>query len=327
MMTVRVLVSGILALLAVALPPLPAGAQSYPSRPITLLVPFPAGGSNDVAARLLAQALSSSLGQPIVVENRGSGAGGTVGTGSAAMAAPDGYTLVMGSTSTLAVAPALYSKLEYDPIKSFAPVSLLSSVPLLLVATASLPANSLADLIALARAEPGQLDFGSAGVGTLAHLTGELFKTSAKIDVVHVPYRGGAPALADLMAGRIQFMFETVQLTVPQIEAGKLKPIAVTGVKRHPLLPNVPTIEESGIAGFRAELWFGLLAPAGTPAAIVDRLNAETVKALESPELRAAFTSKGLNPVTSTPQEFAKLIATEYARWSEVVKASGAKAE
>ena len=327
-MQIRTRTRAIVLLLAVlASLPMIASAQSYPTRPITLLVPFPAGGSNDAAARLVAQALAVRLGQPVVVENKGAGAGGTVGTGMAASAPPDGYTLVTGSTSTLAVAPALYPKLEYDPVKSFAPISLLSSVPLLLVAHTSVPANTVSELVALAKAKPGQLSFGSAGVGTLAHLTGESLKTEAKIDAVHVPYRGGAAALADLIGGRIQYMFETVQLTVPQIEAGKIKAVALTGSKRHPLLPNTPTIAESGFAEFRAELWFGILAPVGTPPAIIDRLSAETRMALESPELRAAFVAKGLDPTSSTPQAFAQIISSEYKRWSEIVKISGAKVE
>jgi tripartite-type tricarboxylate transporter receptor subunit TctC len=322
----RRVVAGFFLFSLALLGPGPALAGPYPERSITIIVPFPAGGSTDTAARLLADALSRQMGQPVVIENRG-GAGGTIGSALAARAAPDGYTLLIGSTSTHAVAPSLYAAPGYDPVASFEPISLVASGPLVLVIHPSVHANAMQDLIALAKSSPGQLNFGSAGIGTTSHLVGEMFKSMADIDVVHVAYRGGAPALNDLLAGRLQFLFDTVQLLLPQIDAKKITPLAVTAAKRHPSLPDVPTVAEAGLPGFEAELWFGLLAPAGTSPPILDRLNAETVKALASPGLARSLSEKGIDPVSSTRQEFAAYMARERAKWGTAVVESGAKLE
>lgn len=311
-------------LLAAALVSPSAMAQNYPNKPLRLIVPFPPGGPTDIVGRMVGQKLADGLGQPVVVENR-PGAGGTVGSEAAAKSAPDGYTLLYGSTSTLGIAPSLYPKLGYDAIKSFAPISLVSSGPLLVVVNPAVPAKTLKELIALAKAKPGQLNYGSAGNGTPLHLAGELFKTLAGVDLVHIPYKGGAPAITDTVAGQVQIVFEGLPATAQFIRAGKLRALAITGTKRDPTLPDVPTVAEAGLPQFQVAFWSGLVAPAGTPKDIVARLNAEVVKALATPEVRETLAKQGLEPSGNSPEQFAAFIGEENARWARVVKVSGAK--
>lgn len=299
-------------------------AQSYPSRPVTIVVPFPPGGPTDITARRLAAALSSQFGQQFVIDNK-PGAGGTVGTAFVAKAQPDGYTLLWGGTSTIAVAPSLYRNLTYEPLKDFLPVSLAASGPLLLAGTPSLPANNLKELITLARAAPSKLNFASAGTGTSTHLTGELFKARANIDIVHVPYKGGGPALNDVLGGQVQLIFDTLAIILPHVKSGKLRAFAVTSANRHPLIPDIPTVAESGFPGFESTVWFGMLAPAKTPREVVTRLSAEMRSAAARPDLQETFSSQGFDTVSNTPDAFAELIRSETAKWTEVVRVSSSK--
>jgi tripartite-type tricarboxylate transporter receptor subunit TctC len=303
-----------------------ACAQDYPSKPVTLVVPFPPGGPTDITARTLAAALSTQLGQQFVVENK-PGAGGTLGSGLVARAQPDGYTLLWGGTSTLAVAPSLYRSLPYEPLKSFSPVSLAASGPLLLAGSPALQANDLREFVSLAKSARGRLNFASAGTGTSTHLTAELLKSQANIDLVHVPYKGGGPALAGVLGGEVQVIFDTFAILLPHVRSGKLKAFAVTSPNRHPLIPEIPTVAESGFPGFESTVWFGLVAPAGTPREIVQRLSAGIRAAAASPALREAFAKHGLDTINSTPEMFAEWIRTETAKWTQVVRASGARAE
>lgn len=299
-------------------------AQGYPNKPLKLIVPFPPGGPTDIVGRLMAQKLSEGLGQQIVVENR-AGAGGTVGSDAAAKAPADGYTLLYGSTSTLAIAPSLYPNLPYQPLQAFAPISLVSIGPIFVTVHASVPAQTLAEFIALARSKPGQLNYSSAGNGTPPHLAGELFKSVAGVNLVHVPYKGGGPAVAGLVAGDVQAVFEGLPVLGPHIRAGKLRALAITGGKRHPSLPDVPTAAEAGLANYDAHFWSGLVAPFGTPQEAIARLNAETRKALAAKEVRELLARQGVEPRDTTPGEFARFIAAEIDKWAGVVKASGAK--
>jgi tripartite-type tricarboxylate transporter receptor subunit TctC len=299
-------------------------AQGYPNKPLKLIVPFPPGGPTDIVGRLMAQKLSEGLGQQIVVENR-AGAGGTVGSDAAAKATADGYTLLYGSTSTLAIAPSLYPNLPYQPLQAFAPISLVSIGPIFVTVHASVPAQTLAEFIALARSKPGQLNYSSAGNGTPPHLAGELFKSVAGVNLVHVPYKGGGPAVAGLVAGDVQAVFEGLPVLGPHIRAGKLRALAITGGKRHPSLPDVPTAAEAGLANYDAHFWSGLVAPFGTPQEAIARLNAETRKALAAKEVRELLARQGVEPRDTTPGEFARFIAAEIDKWAGVVKASGAK--
>jgi len=303
-----------------------AGAQSYPTKPIRLVVPFPAGGTTDILAREVGQRLSLSLGQSVVVDNR-PGAGGNIGSELVAKSAPDGYTLLMATVGTHAINPSLYAKMPYDHVKDFAPVVLVAGVPNVLEVTPSLPVNSVADLIKLAKEKPGQINFASSGNGTSIHLSGELFKTMAGVDMTHVPYKGSAPALTDLIGGQVQVMFDNLPSSLPQIKAGKLRAIAVTSAERAPALPNVPTIAESGLPGFEATSWFGLVAPAGTPPAIIARINADVNQWLQSPEAREKLLAQGAAAAGGTPEQFAAYIRTETEKWARVVKASGAKVD
>jgi tripartite-type tricarboxylate transporter receptor subunit TctC len=303
-----------------------ASAQSYPNRAIRLVVPFPAAGTTDILARAAAQKLTEAFGQSVVVDNR-PGAAGNIGSDLVAKSAPDGYTLLMGTVGTHAINPSLYSKMPYDHVKDFVPVVLVAGVPNVLVVNPALPVNSVADLIKLAKDKPGQINFASSGSGTSIHLSGELFKTMAGVDITHVPYKGSSPALIDLIGGQVQIMFDNLPSALPQIKAGKLRAIAVTSLKRAPVLPDVPTISESGLPGFEASSWFGVLAPAGTPAPIVARINAEVNKWLQSAEAREKLLSQGAEAAGGSPEQFANHIRAESEKWAKVVKASGAKVD
>jgi tripartite-type tricarboxylate transporter receptor subunit TctC len=303
-----------------------AAYAAYPDKPIRLIVPFPAGGATDFMARSLAQKLSERLGQPIVVDNRG-GAGGTIGAEAVASAPPDGYTLLFSTMGVLAINPSLYDKLRYDPVKDFVPVSLTHTTANLLVVHPSVPAKDVKELIALAKAKPGTLTFGSSGNGTSSHLSGELFKSMAGIDITHVPYKGTGPALTDLLTGRISMMIDTVSVHVENVNAGKLRALGVTSAKRTPSLPNVPTIAEAGLPGFDVSIWLGVLAPAKTPPDVVARLNSEIRKVMAEPEMKAQLAKAGIDPLTSTPDEFAATIKSDMAKWGKVVKASGARVD
>ncbi len=309
--------------LAVMLPSL-AAAQSYPTKPVHIVVPFPPGGSTDLLARKIGEQLSLVWHQPVIVDNRG-GAGGTIGSDFVAKAAPDGYTLLMGVTGTNAISGALYPALPYDVGKDFAPVSLVVSAPLVLVRNPSFPAATVQQLVALLKAKPGSVSFGSAGNGTSMHLTGEMFKLAAGVHMVHIPYRGSAGALQDLMSGQLQVMFGDFLVVYPQLQAGKLDALAVTSKQRNALLPHVPTIAESGFPGFEALSWQGVFAPAGTPPAIVEQLNREINKILASPEMQEYFGSRGFTLGGSTPAEFQRFVQAETIKWAKIVKASGAK--
>ena len=301
-------------------------AQNYPSRPIRLVVPFPAAGTTDILARAAAQKLSEALGQAVVVDNR-PGAGGNIGSDLVAKSAPDGYTLLMGTVGTHAINPSLYSKMPYDHVKDFVPVVLVAGVPNVLVVNPALPVNSVADLIKLAKEKPGTINFASSGSGTSIHLSGELFKTMAGVELTHVPYKGSSPALTDLIGGQVQIMFDNLPSALPQIKGGKLRAVAVTSSKRAPALPDVPTISESGLPGFEASSWFGVLAPAGTPAPIVARINAEVNKWLQSADAREKLLSQGAEAAGGSPEQFAAHIRAESDKWAKVVKASGAKVD
>jgi tripartite-type tricarboxylate transporter receptor subunit TctC len=300
--------------------------QAYPNKPIRLIVPYPAGESIDSVARLTAQHWSAALGQPIVVDNRG-GAGGTIGTEAAAKAANDGYTLLWGNVGPLAIGPSLYKKLGYDVVKDFAPVSQIANLPFVLFTSTVLPANTLTEVTAYARANPGKLNFGSTGVGSGLHLIGEMYKSQAAIDIVHVPYKGVAQALPEMMAGRVQLAFNTIPAFLPHVKAGRLKALVITANARSPLLPDVPTSAEAGMPSLIGASWHGVLAPAGTPRDVLAKLQQTLASALAVPELRNQIISQGAEPVGSSPEEFARFIAGELAKWRVVVEASGAKAE
>jgi tripartite-type tricarboxylate transporter receptor subunit TctC len=303
-----------------------ASAQGYPNRTIRLVVPFPAGGTTDILAREAAQKLTEVLGQAVVVDNR-PGAAGNIGSDLVAKSAPDGYTLLMGTVGTHAINPSLYSKMPYDHVKDFAPVVLVAGVPNVLVVNPALPVKSVSDLIKLAKDKPGQINFASSGSGTSIHLSGELFKTMAGVDMTHVPYKGSSPALTDLIGGQVQIMFDNLPSALPQIKAGRLRAIAVTSLKRASVLPDIPTINESGLPGFEASSWFGVLAPAGTPAPIVLRINAEVNQWLQSAVAREKLLSQGAEAAGGSPEQFANHIRAETEKWAKVVKASGAKVD
>lgn len=303
-----------------------AFGQAYPNRAIRLVVPFPAGGTTDILARDVAKRLTETLGQSVVVDNR-AGAGGNIGSDIVAKSAPDGYTLLMGTVGTHSINPSLYTKMPYDHVKDFAPVVLVAGVPNVLVVYPPLPVNSVADLIKLAKAKPGTINFASSGSGTSIHLSGELFKTMAGVDMVHVPYKGSAPAVTDLMGGQVQIMFDNLPSSLQQIKAGKLRAIAVTSLKRAPALPDVPTIAESGLPGFEASSWFGVLAPAGTPPAVIAKINNEVNAWLQSAEGRQQLMTQGAEAAGGTPEQFAAHIRSETEKWAKVVKASGAKVD
>ena len=301
-------------------------AQPYPAKPVKIIVPFPPGGPTDVVGRFVATKLGEALGQQFVVENR-AGAGGTVGSETVSQAPADGYTLLYGSTSTLAMAPSLYRKLGYDPRKSFAPVSLVSTGPLLIAVNANVPAATLAQLIALAKEKPASLNYGSAGNATPPHLAAEMFKSLANVNLTHVPYKGGGPALTAVAGGEVQVIFEGLVTVLPQIKAGRLRALAITGTARDAALPDLPTVAEAGLPAFQVNFWSGLVAPAGTPADVVTVLNGALRKALATPDARDTLTKFGLVPAGSTAPEFARFIDTEIARWEKVIQSSGAKVD
>jgi tripartite-type tricarboxylate transporter receptor subunit TctC len=304
---------------------LPALAQDkWPSKPITYVVPFPTGGTTDILARLIAQRLGAALGTTVVVDNK-PGAGGNIGSEIAARAAPDGYTILGGTISSHAINVSLYSKLGYDPVKSFAPITLIGSNPNVLVVPASSPFKSLADIIAEAKAKPGSIAFASAGNGTSQHLSGELLKSLAKIDLVHVPYKGSAPAIQDVIGGQVPMMFDTSVVAGPHIQSGKLRALAVTSGKRAPAFPNVPTVAEAGLPGYELVSWQALFAPAGTPQPILDRLYAEIVGILKSAEMQERLASLGMEPSGMTPAELSTFQRAEIEKWARVIKAAGVK--
>jgi len=308
-----------------------AGAQtnpaaSYPSRAITMVVPFPAGGTTDILGRFVGQALSAAWSQPVVIENRG-GAGGNIGAGAVAKAAPDGYTLLVGTVGTNAINASLYAKMPYDTLKDFVAVTQIAAVPNMLVVTPSLPVNSVAELIAYAKANPGKLNMASSGNGTSIHLSGELFKVMTGVDMVHVPYKGSAPALNDLISGQVQLMFDNMPSALPQVKGGTLKALAVTSATRSPAMPDLPTVAEAGVPGFEASSWFGIFAPAGTPKEIVDKLQAEIARILKTPEMAERLAQQGAAPVGNTSAEFTAYTQAEFKKWADVVKASGAKVD
>jgi len=303
-----------------------APAEPYPNRPVRIIVPFPPGGGNDILARAMGARLAESLGQQFVVDNRG-GAGGLIGGQIAATSDADGYTLFLGSMGGLAHNPALRPNLPYNPVRDFAGITLLVTSPFILVVHPGVPAHSVQELLALARAKPGTLNYGSAGVASSLHMTGELFKHVAKINIVHVAYKGTAPALTDLLAGQVQMVFSTISPALPHVKTGKLRALGVTTEKRSKGAPEVPTIAEAGVPGFAVENWQGIVAPAKTPRAIVERLNREMVKILAQPALVELFGTQGLDPVGNTPAQFDKLIRAEIEKWTALVKAAGIKVD
>jgi tripartite-type tricarboxylate transporter receptor subunit TctC len=310
-------------LLAVVAPG--ALAQNYPTKPIRLIAPFAPGGGADYVARVAGQKLGAALGQPVVIDNR-AGAGGAIGTELAARSPADGYTLLVGSAGPFAILPVISAHLAYDPLKDFAPVTLVCSFPFVLVVHPSLPVKSVQELIAYAKAKPGQLNFGSPGNGSTTHLAGELLKVLAKVDVVHVPYKGVAPAVADLLAGQTQFMSGDLSTLMPQVRAGKLRALALTGAKRSPLVPELPTVAEAGVPGYEASGWFGVIAPAATPRELVLRLNAALVKGVMQADARERLAALGGEVVANTPAEFAARIREDLAKWKKLVTAIGLKA-
>jgi tripartite-type tricarboxylate transporter receptor subunit TctC len=312
----------LLAVVAAGASAQPAAGLAYPSRPLHLIVPFPPGGSTDILARVLGQKLSEVLEQPVVVDNR-PGAGGSIGAEAAAKAAPDGYTLLMGQLGPLAVSPAIYKKLPYDPVKSFAPVCLMAIVPSVLVVNTSLPFSSAAELIAYAKKNPGRLTYGSAGNGSTSHLTTEYFKLATGTDILHVPYKGVGPMLTDLVSGQVAMGINGAPAVMPHVTSGRLRALAVTSLARVPSLPDIPTLDEAGVKGFEANGWYGIVAPAGTPSAIVLRLNSGIRRAVGTPELRARLDAEGAIPAGGTPEEFGALIASEIVRWGTVLKKAG----
>jgi tripartite-type tricarboxylate transporter receptor subunit TctC len=312
-------------LFAIALAfPLLASAQGYPSKPIRLICPFPPGGAVDIASRATGAAMTKILGQVVAVENK-PGAGGNLGGAEAARSAPDGYTLFMSTSGIQAINPALYAKMPFDPNKDLTPVAPLVSLNNVLVVNPSVPVHSVKELIALAKKQPGKLTYASSGYGTSIQMSGAMFTYLTKTDIVHVPYKGSAPAVTDLLAGQTNMMFDNIPSSLPHIKAGKLRAIATTGTKRDPALPELPTIAESGVPGYESGVWFGLMAPAKTPREIIEKLNAAAVKATEDPEFKKRMTELGYNLIPGTPAHMASMIQDEIKRWAPIVKASGAK--
>lgn len=320
-----ILLRGILAACAVALLSQPAAAQTYPNKPIRVIVSAPAGGVLDVTARLIAPGLSGLLGQQLVIDNRG-GAGGLIGAELAAKAIPDGYTLLISTPGALTILPHMRS-VPYDTLRDFAPVGLISSGPFLLLSHPALPVKTLQDLLALARAQPGKLNYASSGNGVPNHLAMELLKSMTGVSITHVPYKGQAPAVTDLLAGQMNLMFNSIATMLPHVRSGRLRVLGIASSKRSPQFPDTPTIAEAGVPGFEADIWFGMLAPANTPRRIISRLNDVLVKVVRAPETRAQFEALGADPVGSSPEEFAAFIRKETEKYAKVVKLSGAKVD
>lgn len=311
---------------ALLLAPALAVAQPYPAKPIRIVVPFPPGGIADLFARIIGQKFSETWGQPGVVENR-PGAGGNIGAELVAKSAPDGYTLVTGSIGTHAVNVSLFRKLPYDPIRDFAPVSLIMEAEGLLVVHPSVPVKTVKELIALAKARPGQIAYASAGYGTAAHLAGELFKSMARVDMVHVPYKGNVPAITDLIAGQTSLLFATMPTVLPQVQAGRLKALAVTSSARAPAAPELPTIAEAALPGYSVTNWIGVFAPAGTPRDIVVKLNGEIVRIMQAPDIQKRLANEGAKFSPWTPDQFAAFVKAELAKWAKVVKEAGIRVD
>ena len=301
-----------------------AGAQAWPSKPVKIVVTFPTGGAPDILARLFSE--KAQLGQPVIVDNK-PGAGGNIGADIVAKSAPDGYTIVMGTVGTHSINGSVFAKMPYDMVKDFAPVSLIASTPNLLVVNNDLPVKTVQDLIAHAKANPDKLSFGSPGIGTSVHVSGELFKSVAGVKMTHVPYKGRQFAIPDLIGGQIQLMFDNMPSALPMAREGKIRAVAQTGAKRSPAAPDVPTVAESGLPGFEATSWFALFAPAGTPKEIVDRIAAEAQRIYKLPEVAERLAKLGLDPILSTPEDLAKYQAAEIAKWAKVVQESGARVE
>jgi tripartite-type tricarboxylate transporter receptor subunit TctC len=312
--------------LAVLAPTAPGAAQNYPDRVVRIVNPYPPGGSVDVMARLLAQKLGENLGQQFIVENR-SGGGGNTGSDSVAKAEPDGYTLLFTAPGPLTVNQTLYSKLTFDPAIDFAPIALFATAPIVLIVNPDVPAKNVQELIALARKEPGKINFASAGNGTTNHLSGELFKSMAKVDIVHVPYRGAGPAMNDLIGGHVQMFFDLMPVVLPQVTTGKVRALGAAGAARTSALPDVPTIAEQGVPGFDASSWYGLVAPAKTPEPVLAKLREEVAKALKTPDMVARIRELGSEPGAAFGKDFGAFMAAETKKWAEVIRASGAKAD
>ena len=302
-----------------------SNAQPFPTKPIKIIVPFPAGGTVDFFARVISTKLSDALGQSVLVENR-AGAGGNIAAEAVAKAAPDGYTLLMGS-EIIAINTSLYSKIGYDPVKDLAPITLVGTVPNILIVHPGLPVNSVNDLIALAKKTPGKISFASTGQGTSTHLSSELFKLMANVDMLHIPYKGGPPAIADLISGQVNMMFINMPTGITHVRSGKAKIIAVSSIKRVSQLPDVPTVDQAGVKGFETSAWSGLYAPAGTPVDIINRLNAEVVKILKQPSVREQLMAQGAEPVGDSPEEFSRFTLAEISKWAKIIKISGAKVD
>ena len=319
-MILRSSLAGVAAAFACSL----AFAQAYPAKPIRVVVPFPPGGGTDIVAREVTQHVTTNTKWTFVVDNK-PGAGGNLGVDQAAKSPPDGYTIVLGQTSNLAINPTLYSKLPYDPVKDLTPIGLVASAPLVMVVPAQSPFKTLADLVAAAKAKPGEVNFASPGNGTVAHLTGEKFQKTAGVKFTHVPYKGTNQALTDVISGQVQLYVSSVPSVLQQIRIGKIRALAVTSSKRVDDLPQVPTVAEAGYKGFDASTWFGFLAPAGTPKDVVAKLNAEFNKALQQPDLRKRLGDEGADPLGGTPEQFAQVIRDDIGRWGKIVKESGVK--
>ncbi len=316
----------VLAAACTLLSPVSAVAQAWPSKPIRLMVPFPPGGSTDIVARIVAQKLGERLGQSMVIENRG-GAGGTIGTAAVAKSAPDGYTLGVASTSTHVVAPSVYAKLDYDPVKDFAPISLMAVSPYLLVVNPSVPAKSLQDLVALAKKQPGKLNYASAGVGSTTHLAMEMLKLASGTYLLHIPYNGNGPAGTAVVGGQVEVLFGSLPALLPHAKSGRVRALAVGTPKRSPSLPDVPTVAELGYPGFDASLWLAFMAPAGTPQPILERLNREIAAVIGAADTRESLDKAGAEPLTSTPAELAAAIRDGVPKYAQVIKAAGVKPE
>jgi tripartite-type tricarboxylate transporter receptor subunit TctC len=303
-----------------------AMAQAFPNKPLRLICPFPPGGAVDIASRAIAQELSKNLGQPVTVENR-PGAGGNIGGAEAARANPDGYTIFMTTSGIQAINPVLYAKMPFDPSKDLVPVSALVSLNNVLVLHPSIKANSVPEVIAMAKSQPGTMNYASSGSGTSIHMSGEMFKSLTGVNITHIPYKGSAPAMTDLLGGQVMMMFDNIPSAIPHIKSGKLKALATTGAKRDPLLPELPTLAEAGVAGYESGVWFGLAVPANTPRDVIMKLNAEAIKGTRSPEFVKRMTELGYNIMGTSPEVMTDMSRAEVQRWGPIVRSSGAKAD